>query len=136
MKRLTAEWVRKAEEDYRVAVRIHRGRDPFHSTVCFHSQQAGEKYLKALMEECGLRVPKTHVLLDLLTSLLPHFGSLRSLRRGLAFLKRFAVEIRYPGDRASKREAAAAVRWAGKIRTEARALLGLPRKGVRRRKKP
>jgi hypothetical protein len=81
-------------------------------------------------------VPKTHVLLDLLTSLLPHFASLRSLRRGLTFLKRFAVEIRYPGDRASKREAAAAVRWAGKTRTAARALLGLPRTGVRRRMKP
>jgi HEPN domain-containing protein len=39
MKKLTAEWVRKAEEDYHVAVKIHRGDDPFHNAVCFHCQQ-------------------------------------------------------------------------------------------------
>ena len=54
MKKLTAEWVRKAEADYRLAVKLGRGSEPFHDQRCFHCQQATEKYLKALMEELGL----------------------------------------------------------------------------------
>jgi len=77
------------------------------------------------MEELGLSVPKTHDLEDLLTLLLPHHPSLRPLRRGLKFLTPFGVDIRYPGKRASKREAVAAFRWAGRVRGECRLLLGL-----------
>ncbi len=131
MKKLTAEWVRKAEEDYQVAVKTHRGGGSFPNAVCFHCEQAAEKYL---MEECGLKVPKSHQLDTLHTLLLPHYAPL-PFRRGLVFLTRFAVETRYPGDQASKREAQAAIRWAGKARAAARSLLGLPRGAVRRRKK-
>jgi hypothetical protein len=49
---------------------------------------------------------------------------LRPLRRGLLFLSVFAVDVRYPGINASKRQAAAALRWAVRVRTAARALLG------------
>jgi uncharacterized protein len=59
---------------------------PVHDGVCFHCQQCAEKYLKALMEELGLPVPKTHDLDLLLRALLPHHPTLRSLRRGLLFL--------------------------------------------------
>jgi hypothetical protein len=76
------------------------------------------------MEECGLSVPKTHDLDGLRVLLLPHYAPL-PFRRGLVFLTRFAVETRYPGDRAKKREAVAALRWAVKVRAAARALLGL-----------
>jgi HEPN domain-containing protein len=95
--------------------------------VCFHCQQTAEKYLKALLEENGLKIPKIHDLEELCSLLLPTYQSLRSVRRGLAFLTRFAVEIRYPGDNANKREAVSALRWAGKVRTKARSFLGLPR---------
>lgn len=81
MKRLTAEWVRKAEADYQVAARLHRGPETFHDAVCFHCQQSAEKYLKGLLEELGLSVPKTHDLESLRTLLLPHHASLRPLRR-------------------------------------------------------
>jgi hypothetical protein len=47
------------------------------------------------------------------------------MRRGLIFLTDFAVDIRYPGDSASKRQAASALRWAGRVRGECRRLLGL-----------
>jgi HEPN domain-containing protein len=136
MKKLTAEWVQKAEEDYQLALRTHRGGGPFHNAVTFHCQQAGEKYLKALLEENGLQVPKSHDLDELWTMLGTHHASLRHLRRGLGFLTRFAVQTRYPGGRASKRQAAAAVRWAGKTRTAARALLGLGQGRAGRRRKP
>ena len=66
------------------------------------------------MEEQGLNVPKTHDLDDLRTLLLPSCTLLRPLRCGLVFLTRFAVETRYPGDNASKREAVAATALGGK----------------------
>src|SRR5262245_26087668 len=125
MKKTTAEWVRKAEEDRTIARQISCNAQPLHDGVCFHCQQCAEKYLKGLMEELGLTIPKTHDLDDLLSRLLPHHASLRALSRGLAFLTNFAVGVRYPGERASRRQAAAALRWVEQARTTARALLGI-----------
>lgn len=134
MKKATREWVRKAEDDYRAAAKLARGREPFHDQVCFHCHQSAEKYLKALLEELGSAVPKTHNLDDVLSLLLPHHASLRSLRRGLIFLTDFAVGTRYPGENASKRQAASAFRWAGRVRDACRTLLGV-RPPLRRRRK-
>jgi HEPN domain-containing protein len=106
-----------------------------HDVVCFHCQQCAEKYLKGLMEELGLTVPKIHDLGDLLPALRPHHPSLGRLSRGLDFLTNFAVAIRYPDEDASKRQAEAALRWAGRVRTEARALLGIPPPPTRRKKR-
>jgi HEPN domain-containing protein len=94
-----------------------------HDAVCFHCQQAAEKYLKALLCEAGLTVPRTHNLVALLPLVEPSAPQLRGLRRGLDFLTRFAVDTRYPGDSASQRQAASAIRWAGKVRTSCRAVL-------------
>jgi len=77
------------------------------------------------MVELGLTVPRTHNLIALLPLLTPSHGSLKLLRRGLDYLSRFAVEIRYPGFRARKRQAAAAWRWAERVRSICRSLLGI-----------
>jgi HEPN domain-containing protein len=89
-----------------------------------------EKYLKAMLEEIGLIIPRTHILDNLLTLLLPYHPSLRAFRPGMRFLTRFAVGTRYPGDDASKRQARAALRWAEKAREAIRQLLNIrpPRK--------
>lgn len=126
MKRLTKEWVAKAEADFQVANTLIESRPPVHDARCFHCQQAAEKYLKALLEELGLKIPRTHNLEDLMSLLLQHHPSLRSLHRGLIFLTDFAVETRYPGENANKRQAEAAMRWATKVRVTVRLLLGLP----------
>jgi HEPN domain-containing protein len=55
-----------------VAVQESESKIPVHDAVCFHCQQCVEKYLKALMEELGHTVPKTHFLDHLLTALKPH----------------------------------------------------------------
>jgi len=86
-----------------------------------------------LLEELGLSEEKTHELERLLTLLLPYHPSLRSLRRGLKFLTNLAVAIRYPGDMASKRQAASALRWAGKVRDACRTLLGVQSSSRRRK---
>jgi HEPN domain-containing protein len=81
--------------------------------------------LKALLEELGQGVPKTHDLNALLVLLQPHHGALMALRRGLGFLTGFAVGVRYPGENATKRQAISAQRWASKVRDACRKLLGL-----------
>lgn len=134
MKRATREWVGKAEDDYRAAEVLAKSREPLHDQLCFHSQQSAEKYLKALLEELGISVEKTHELEKLLTRLLPKHASLRALRRGVIFLSDFAVGIRYPGEHATKRQADSALRWAGEVRVTCRTELRLPPPRPRRRK--
>src|SRR5262245_3119684 len=134
MRRMTAEWARKDEADYQLARKIARGSVPFHDQRCFLCQQSAEKYLKALLQELGQPIPRTHILRDLLGLLLPHHGSLRPLQRGLKFLTRFAVGIRYPGEGATKRQAVAALRWAGRVRHQARSLLKI--RPTRRKQSP
>jgi hypothetical protein len=61
-----------------------------------------------------------------LSLLLPRDVTLRALRRKLKSLARYAVEIRYPGERATKKQALATLRHAEHVRREIRARLGLP----------
>jgi HEPN domain-containing protein len=94
--------------------------------ISFHCQQAAEKYLKALLQESGQPVPRTHNLVALQAVLLPMHPSIRSLRRGLEFMTRFAVDARYPGHAVTRRQATSALRWSGRVRDTCRAILGLP----------
>lgn len=126
MKHHTRQWVRKAEEDFKVARSLAAQAKPPRNTVCFHCQQAAEKYVKALLQELGEPVPRTHDLEDLLDLLLPHDATLKPLRRGLGSLTRYAVEYRYPGPRARTRQMQSALRIAGRVRAELRLRLGLP----------
>ncbi len=80
--------------------------------------------MKALLVENGKSVPRSHILRDLQSLLVPHHPSLRSLGRGLKFLTRFAVGVRYPGDNATKRQTVSAIGWAKRVRQTTYALLG------------
>jgi HEPN domain-containing protein len=126
MKRHTAQWVLKAEDDIESARALAGLAKPQRDAACFHCQQAAEKYLKALLQERGAAVPKTHNLTDLLVLLLPYDATLAALRRGLKSLKRYAVDYRYPGLRARMREMRSALRIAEHVRAELRTRLGLP----------
>jgi HEPN domain-containing protein len=128
MKRLTREWARKAEDDYLAAHRLRDESRRFRDQICFHCQQAAEKYLKGILQERGVRFDRTHDLEKLLIALLPTHTRLQGLRRGLKVLRHYAVETRYPGDRATKREADAALRWAQRIREACRLELGIRRR--------
>jgi len=130
MKPATREWVSKAEDDYQAAVELQNGRKRLHDQVCFHCQQSAEKFLKALLEELNQTIPKTHDLEQLLHQLQPYHPSLVSFKRGLVFLSDFAVDARYPGSNASKRQASLALRWAGRVRDACRTILGLRRRNA------
>jgi HEPN domain-containing protein len=134
MKKATREWVRKAESDHKLAKIARRQKPPLHDGVCFHCQQCAEKYLKGLLEELQLTVPKTHELQDILTLLLPHYPKLRAIRSGLITLTRYAVDPRYPGRRTTKQQATAALRRMDIVRSTVRDLLGIPPDRKRRKK--
>jgi HEPN domain-containing protein len=74
-------WVRKAENDLRVARNEAVPPNPARDVVCFLCQQAAEKYFKALLCELGLSIPRIHELEQLLALLLPHHTALAPLKR-------------------------------------------------------
>src|SRR5713101_1613746 len=125
MKRVTAQWVRKAEADYALAKLAHKAKPPFYDSICFHCQQSAEKFLKALLQESGQVTPRTHNLVELLNRLVSADASLGTLRVGLKSLTQYAVDYRYPGFSANARKAQAALRWAERLRRECRLHLGL-----------
>lgn len=72
MKPTTREWVKKAENDFKVASQLLRRRkDVVPDAACFFCQQCVEKYLKARLLEAGIAFPRTHDLLQLLNACLP-----------------------------------------------------------------
>jgi len=58
--------LKKAEGDWKMALREAKAVDPVWDGVCFHAQQCAEKYLKAFLEERNMSFGKTHDLVVLL----------------------------------------------------------------------
>jgi HEPN domain-containing protein len=116
MKGLTAEWLAKAEEDFSVAKGLLRRRKVPADTVCFHSQQAAEKYLKAVLQERGVRFGKTHDLEGLLRLCTAVFPQLTLLVGDAQLLNDYAVRYRYPGIDATKKQSQMAAKAAGRVR--------------------
>jgi HEPN domain-containing protein len=116
MKRLTREWLSKAESDLLLAGDLGSRSRRSHDHICFHCPQAAEKFLKAVLQERGTPFGRTHSLENLFGNLGQTSSAFRELRRGLRFLAQFAVDVRYPGFRASRRQAEAALRWAERVR--------------------
>jgi len=129
MKTATREWVRCAEEDFDVAVALMRRRTKTAAnTVGFHCQQCAEKYLKARLEEAGRSLPRTHDLIALLQLVLPVEPLWASFAPAFRALNDYAVKFRYPGHKATRRDATRALKTCRSFRSDARFSLGLPRR--------
>lgn len=95
---LVRDWLRKADLDCDVAARLASEGDRFRDIVTFHSQQAVEKYLKAILVRHQVEFRKTHdieMLLHIVGEVEPFIAE------GMAdakWLTPFGVDIRYPGD--------------------------------------
>lgn len=127
MNPLTDEWVQKAESDFLITGRLLRVRKiPVNDAVCFHAQQCAEKYLKAVLQEHQVRIPKTHDLTELLRLLAQIEPNANLLLPDLQTLNDYAVDFRYPGAFASREEAKAAYKAAKVVRAFLRQRLGLP----------
>jgi HEPN domain-containing protein len=106
MKDLTKEWIKKSEGDVGTAVRESSVKEGANwDAVCFHAQQAVEKYLKGILQEIEKPFSKTHDLSVLLELALSEFPELSVLADDLEWLSAFAVEFRYPGEEALEEDA-------------------------------
>jgi HEPN domain-containing protein len=103
-----------------------RKKVPLHDAACFHCQQSAEKYLKARIDEQGLRIPHTHDLDALLTLLLPIEPLWAALRVALLRLSDYAVHFRYPGHEATAQDVKIARQDIQAVRKEVRLSLRLP----------
>ena len=84
-----------------------------------------------MLAERGMPIQKTHDLTSLLDQLLTTDPTLRSFRRGLKGVSRYAVEYRYPGMNTSARQARTAYQKTVAMRAAIRKTLGLPAAPIR-----
>jgi HEPN domain-containing protein len=128
MKPETREWLDKADGDFATASRERAVEDsPNHDAVCFHAQQAAEKYLKARLVEARIPVPRIHDLEALLDLAIAVESAWERLRVDLRALTSMGVEVRYPGFVADAEDAAEALRVAGLVRAAIAQVLLPPR---------
>jgi HEPN domain-containing protein len=90
-----AAWIAKAESDFKNIELVLPADDAPFDTVCFHAQQAAEKYLKALLTFYGIPFRKTHDLPELVL-LLPSRSSVPGEVGDLTDLTYAAADARYP----------------------------------------
>jgi len=125
------QWIEKAESDLTAARHLLTlgPRCPT-DTVCFHAQQSGEKYIKALLIWHERDFPKTHNLGKLLSLLPPKVRPDLTVEEQQQ-LTDYATVTRYPGDYGpiSRTEARAAVKVARRVRSQVRKKL--PKEALR-----
>ena len=90
-------WLRFAAEDLDAAQRLLADRASAPRHVCWHSQQAAERALKAALVLEGIDFPYTHDL-NALRNLLPDSWPVGADDAGLADLTGWVVQARYPGE--------------------------------------
>jgi HEPN domain-containing protein len=112
------QWLLRAEEDFNAAKSLIAYGASFISTVCFHSQQAAEKYLKAFLTYHQVEFPKTHDIDELLDMIAPIDSKLSESLRDVIILTNYGVDVRYPGDfpNVTSGDAQQAIQMAEKVR--------------------
>lgn len=93
-------WLAKAENDLKnveIILASQAESLPL-DTVCFHCQQAAEKFIKAFLVFHRKSFPFTHNLADLVAVCMQVDLSFAAIQRKAETLTPFAVEIRYPDD--------------------------------------
>lgn len=85
--------MKKAEADLATARRESRVEiQPNHDAVAFHSQQAAEKFIKAVLCERDNEFPRSHDLLKLAMLIQPRLEALVHMQDALEVLSQGAVE--------------------------------------------
>ncbi len=94
MKDKVKEWVRFAELDYKSAIKLNEDEN-LTSSAAFHCQQAVEKYLKALIENLDIDVPRVHTLLVLMNIVMRNY-KIEFDRDILDQINEVYIDTRYP----------------------------------------
>jgi HEPN domain-containing protein len=127
-----AEWIDKADGDFRTAQREFAVSDqPNFDAVCYHAQQCVEKLMKGVLIHRTVVPPKTHDLLHLDKLLRAACPSWDWSRDDLRWLTRAAVAFRYPGGLAGPEHAEKAFRLCSELRAEMMTLLAEEYEGPR-----
>ncbi len=111
-------WVEKADHDLGTATLTHSHIPAYKDTICFHCQQAIEKYLKAYLVFLGVEFRPVHDLIYLL-DLASTSGQFSSDFYDMASrVDGYAVQIRYPDSviEPSDEEVSASIECARKFR--------------------
>lgn len=93
----TKNWIRKAENDFKIGKDEIITEEPATDAICFPMQQCVEKYLKAFLIFNGKEIRKTHDIAELIEKCCeidPSFEDLYNINADE--LTSYAVEIRYP----------------------------------------
>lgn len=94
--KIIQEWLTQADEDFEFASVSLDEHDRFYSRICFHFQQAAEKYLKAYIIANNLPFRKIHDLTQLLKICQRGDNSFTELSDETQLLTDYYVNTRYP----------------------------------------
>jgi len=98
IEKLVHQWIKIADRDMLTAQRELEIEPHVTEIICFHCQQAVEKYLKAFLTKHQVEFPKTHSILTLINLCSGIDSSFKEKLSNADILTDYAVEIRYPDD--------------------------------------
>lgn len=121
------DWLRHARSDLALARAGMSDDDVLVETLCFHTQQAAEKAVKAVLVHVGAELARTHDL-GRLIEMLPSKIAVTDEVRAAAILTDYAVVTRYPADTESlsTEDLATALRLAEAVVAWAKATIASP----------
>ena len=91
-------WMGKADKDLLTAQHELSFPDAVTEAICFHCQQAVEKYLKAYLVFLGISFQKTHEIGELITKCEPKDKEISIFKEEADKLTDYAIQIRYPDE--------------------------------------
>jgi HEPN domain-containing protein len=92
------EWLKYADEDFETAELLNRQYHKPLQIICFHCQQAAEKYLKAFLVSRSVSFEKKHNLMVLNQLCAGIENSFSDLTKDCLKLNPYAVITRYPSE--------------------------------------
>ena len=95
-KELVAEWFRLGDDDIDTALLLKEMRPQHREIICYHCEQAVEKYLKGFLVSKDQIPPKTHDLTLLCNLCSEQDQNFVNILPQCSYLKQFSVQPRYP----------------------------------------
>ena len=87
-------WFSFAEEDIKMAQSAFK--EKIFNQVCFHSQQGVEKMFKGFLKVKGIKIPKTHFLIELLKICIEIDKDFQDFQSQCSTLDDYYIPTRYP----------------------------------------
>ena len=93
---LIKSWINKAEKDLLTVKHELSFPDAVTESICFHCQQAVEKFLKAYLVFLGIPFTKTHEIGELITKCENKDNEIATFKEEADKLTDYAIDVRYP----------------------------------------